>query len=76
MKTYYVIDGTNNNKVVAEYHTKKEARQHINELKFTEDWKSHFKNFSDYKAEFRIIDSEQMEKRAKIKGNSVKNYFN
>lgn len=59
MKTYFLIDGWNNNKVVTEVWSKKEAKEYI---------KTH-------EGDFSIVDSEQMAEAVRLYGSRKLNYW-
>lgn len=76
METFYLIDGTNNNKVVGEFFSNEEALEYVNNKEFTENWENGYSSFEEFKSEFRVIDSEEMEAAIKKYGSRMKKYFN
>lgn len=75
MKTYFLIDGTNNNKVVKEFDTDEEAMAYVEAKEHTENWESSFETFQDFKDEFFTVDSEEMNKAVRDQGSRKKNYW-
>lgn len=73
--TYCVINGLDNNRVVGQFDSKKEAIESIKYREVADHWEGIFDNFDDYEDQFFIIDSKQMEKAVRSKGNRVLTYF-
>tara|TARA_B100000378_G_scaffold217927_1_gene181154 strand:+ start:1289 stop:1519 length:231 start_codon:yes stop_codon:yes gene_type:complete len=76
MKTYFIIDGTNNNKVLGEFDSPEEAMAFVDAKEHTENWENSWENFEDFKDEFYTVDSEEMEEAVKAYGNRKRNYWN
>lgn len=76
MVTYYLIDGTENNKVVGKFDSHEEAIAYINAKEYTEDWANNWDCFQDYRDEFRLITSEEMEQAVKTYGSKRRKYWN
>lgn len=76
MKTFFLIDGTNNNKVVNEFDSQEEAMAYVDLRKNIENWENSYETFEDYKDEFFTVDSEQMAKAIKTYGRRKRDYWN
>ena len=76
MKTYVLIDGTNNNKVANEFDTQEEAMAYVDAKKHTENWENSWETFEDYKDEFYTVDSDEMNEAVRTRGNRKRNYWN
>ena len=74
--TYFLIDGTNNNKVVNEFTTIEELNAYVDNKEFNENWECDYETFQDYKDEFFVIDSIEMEQKVIEFGSSKRNYWN
>ena len=75
MKTYFLIDGTNNNKVVREFNTEKEAMDYVDAMEFTENWETSWDTFEDFKDNFFTVDSDEMEEAVRKYGSRKRNYW-
>lgn len=75
MKKYYLIDGTNNNKVINEFSSEEEAMDYVNAKEFTENWGNNWETFQDYKDEFFIVDSDEMEEAVRKYGSRKRFYW-
>ena len=76
MKTYFLIDGTNNNKVVNEFDSKEEAMSYVDAKEHTENWENSFETFEDFKDEFYTVDSDEMNEAVRTYGSRKRNYWN
>lgn len=76
MKTYFLIDGTNNNKVVNEFDSKEEAMAYVDAKEHSENWKNSWETFEDYKDEFYTVDSDEMNEAVRTYGSRKRNYWN
>lgn len=73
--TYFLIDTLNNNKVVKEFSSKKEADKYLNQKEHSESWEDDFETFEDFKDQFFLVDSKRMEEAVREKGSRVKEYW-
>ncbi len=76
MKTYFLIDGTNNNKVVNEFDSHEEAMAYVDAKEHTENWENGWETFEDFKDEFYTVDSDEMEEAVRTYGSRKRNYWN
>lgn len=76
MKTYFLIDGTNNNKVVNEFDSHEEAMAYVDAKEHTENWENNWETFEDFKDEFYTVDSNEMEEAVRTYGSRKRNYWN
>jgi len=76
MKTYFLIDGTNNNKVVNEFNSQEEAMAYVDAKENSENWENSWETFEDYKDEFYTVDSEEMNEAVRTQGSRKRNYWN
>lgn len=76
MTTHFLIDGTNNNKVVNEFKSIKDALDYLDAKEHTENWQNNWQTFQDYKDEFFTVDSEQMKEAIRTHGNRKRSYWN
>jgi len=74
--TYFLIDGMNNNKVSNEFNTMGELNTYLDNKEFNENWECEYETFADYKDEFFVIDSIEMEKEVREFGSRKRNYWN
>ena len=72
---YYLIDGTNNNKVVNEFDSIDDANIYLNTEKIWDFWEENYESFEDYKAEFFTISSKEMNDAIRKYGARVLNYW-
>lgn len=74
--THYLIDGTNNNKVVNEFDSIDDANTYLNKMEFSSfDWARYYESFEDYKDEFFTISSNEMNDAVRKYGARVLNYW-
>lgn len=76
MKTFFLIDGTNNNKVIREFDSQEEAMAYVDSRKYIENWENAYETFEDYKDEFFTVDSERMAEAVRTYGSRKRNYWN
>lgn len=69
MTTYFLIDGTNNNRVLNNFLNKDEAMDYINRKEHTENWDGDYETFEEFKDEFFLVDSEEMNEAVRVYGN-------
>lgn len=75
MKTFFLIDGTNNNKVVNEFDSDKEAMDYVDAKEHIENWENSFDTFEDFKEQFYTVDSDEMEEAVRSSGSRKRNYW-
>lgn len=75
-ESVYLVDGTNNNKVVNEFDSKEDAVAYVNAKEFSENWENSFETFEDFKEEFFTVTTTEMNEAIRTKGSRVKNYWN
>jgi len=73
--TYYLIDGTNNNKVVKEFESIDDADTYLNTMRFWDNWEGNYECFEDYRDEFFTISSIEMNDAIREHGARVLNYW-
>jgi hypothetical protein len=72
----FLVDGTNNNKVVSQFQSVEEINDYLNKKKFSSfDWSKHYESFEDYKDEFFIVSLEEMNISIEKYGSRVLNYW-
>lgn len=76
MKTYFLIDATNNHKVVNEFDSNKEAMVYVDAKEHSENWENNWETFEDYKDEFYTVDSDEMNEAVRNQGSRKRNYWN
>lgn len=76
MKTFFLIDGTNNNRVIGEFDSQEEAMGYVDSKEYTENWENGYDTFEDYKDELYTVDSEEMTESIRIHGSRKRNYWN
>lgn len=76
MKTYFLIDGTNNNKVINEFNSHEEAMLYVDKKEHTENWENCFNTFKEFKDEFFTVDSNEMKEAIRVYGVRKKQYWN
>lgn len=76
MTTYFLIDGTNNNKVVNEFDSQEEAMAYVDAKEHTESWEDSYETFEDFKDEFFTVNSDQMDEAVKNYGSRKRKYWN
>ena len=73
--THYLVDGTNNNKVVKEFESIDDANTYLNTVGFWDNWEENYEFFEDYKGEFFTISSIEMNDAIRKHGERVLNYW-
>ena len=73
--THYLIDGTNNNKVVNEFDSIDDANIYLNTKKIWDNWEENYESFEDYMDEFFTISSTEMNDAIRKHGARVLNYW-
>lgn len=76
MKTYFLIDATNNNKVVNEFNSHEEAMAYVYTKEYTENWENSYETFEDFKDEFYTVNSDEMNEAVRNYGSRKRNYWN
>ena len=76
MKTYFLIDGTNNNKVLKEFSTQKEAMTYVDAKEHLYNWEDNWETFQDFKDNFYIVSSDDMKEAVRLHGIRKRSYWN
>lgn len=71
----YLVDGTNNNKVVGKFDSLIDAKDYVSKKEHTEDWEANWNTFKDYADNFFTITQDEMTAAMVVKGSRVKDYW-
>ena len=76
MHTYFLIDSTNNNKVLKEFDSISDGNKFLDNKETTENWEENYETFQEFKDEFFFIASDEMQEAISKSGNRKKDYWN
>lgn len=77
MKTLFLIDSLNNNKVVGEFDNQQEVEKHLDNKEHSENWENEAETFKEWKEDnFFTVTSDEMKEAVRIYGSRKKNYWN
>jgi hypothetical protein len=75
MKTFFLIDGGDGNKVVREFDSEEDAWEWVDYKETTENWEEDYASFEDFKDEFFLVDSCEMKEAVRKYGSRKENYW-